>query len=192
MCLTVTALCSSPESSMGIDDEEREMWWFGGEIPVLHPLPACPCSQLPPAEQGSLGSVDICMESLNICLKLCAKSNSALQRLEQGGGHTQVGFGAALLQTGKSGGEKSGERREGSWGNLNSVHSVHVKCLKPVQAASSTLWPPDLVQSLLWRVLFGIVLLGSSCAECLGVLGSTQWGNVSEGGAGSAGLWLKE
>lgn len=130
------------------------MGWFGSEIPALQPLPSCPYSQLPPAEQGSLGSIGICMEQLIICLRLCAETNSVLQRLEQGGDTPRWGLELLCSILGSQGGEKSGERREGSWGNLSSLHSAHVKCLKSWtcvssnQPMASTMLPPDLVQNL--------------------------------------------
>lgn len=171
------------------------MWWFGSEIPVLHHLPACPCSQLPPAEQGSLGSAGICMEQLNICLKL--------PQILHFRGWSKVGTrpGGIWSCSAPNCEVRVGENQEGSWGNLNSLHTVHVKCLKSWacvssnQPMASTTLPPDLVQNLqlqdfIWNCSpwkQGILAAGR-----VRILGSTWWGNVSEGGAGAERLWIKE
>lgn len=86
-----------------------------------------------------------------------------------------MGFGAALLQTGKSGGksqEKGGKDPEG----ISTLHSVHVKCLKSWacvssnQPMASTTLPPDLVQNLplgdfIWNCSPG--KQGILAAECV-------------------------
>lgn len=173
------------------------MWWFGSEIPVLHPLPACPCSQLPPAEQRSLEVLTFAWSN-SIFASNSVQSQILLFRgWSKVGTHPGWGFGAALLQTGKSEGksqEKGGKDPEGI-STLCTQLMWSVLKAGPVQAAISTTLPPDLVQSLpledfIWNC--SPWQQGVLAAECVGILGSTRWGNVSEGGAGSARLWLKE
>lgn len=89
------------------------------------------------------------MEQLNICLKLCAETNSALQRLQQGGDAPRWGLELLCSKLGSQEGEsqeKGGEDPEGI--------SALVKCLKSWtcvssnQPMASTALPPDLVQNL--------------------------------------------
>ena len=99
-----------------------------------------PCSQLRPAEQGSLGGVGICIEQLT-AIKYLSKTLCKVRQMLLFVCYSKVEhmfrFGAVLPQTEKSG-EKSRETREGSWTSLNSVTgSVNGMCLKRLTSISS-------------------------------------------------------
>lgn len=165
------------------------MWWFGREIPALHPLPACPYSQLPPAEQGSLEMLRFAWSNSIFA------SNSVQSQILHFRGWSKVGTHPGgvwscsapnwEIKEGKSE-EKGGE---GSWGNLStqflwSVLNPSWSCVSSSQPTASSKLPPDLVQTL---PLEGLVWncspweQGIVAAECVWVLGSPWWGNVSEG-----------
>lgn len=156
--------------------------WFGREIAVLHPLPACPCPSSLLLNRITWKCWDLHGVIQYLPQTLC-RVKFCVSEVGARWGHTQVGFGAALLQTGKSEGKI--RRKEGRilresqflWSVLKAGAVWAAVSPQPAQRCLLTSF-----RTCLWRFLLELFSLeaGNSCCRMCEnpgelMVGECQW-----------------